>query len=115
MFIFCFSKEVRSRDIADSGDGFEDMHLSRGLLLTGLDEKLRSFFQLILECEEDSDFGFEDIFVDGRRETDGALSSGDEHMRGSGRLSSFFSAVILLEILSRSLARALSWRRGNCC
>jgi len=30
-------------------------------------------------------------------------------------LISFFSAVILLEILSRSLARALSWRRGNCC
>jgi len=28
---------------------------------------------------------------------------------------SFLSAVISLEILSRSLARALSWRRGYCC
>lgn len=103
MFIFYFSKEVRSRDIADSGDGFEDMHLSRGLLLTGLDEELRSFFQLILECEEDSDFGFEDIFVDGRREADGALSSGDEHMRGSGRLSSFFWGENFLDLMGSSV------------
>jgi len=103
MFIFDFSKEVRSRDIADAGDGFEDMHLSRGFLLTGLDEELRSFFQLVLECEEEGDFGFEDIFIDGRRETDGALSSGDERMRGSGRLSSFLWGENFLDLKGSSV------------
>jgi len=113
MFIFYFSKEVRSRDIADAGDGFEDIHLSRGLLLTGLYEELSSFFQLVLECDKEGDFGFEDIFVDGRRETNGALSSGDEHMRGSGRLSSFFWGENFLDLMGSSVEDGIFRREGQ--
>lgn len=48
MFIFDFGQEVRGSDIANSGEGFEDMHLSRGFFLTGLDEEFSCFFQLVL-------------------------------------------------------------------
>lgn len=47
-FIFDFGQEMRGCDIADAGEGFEDMHLSRCFLLTGLDEEFSGFFQLVL-------------------------------------------------------------------